>query len=142
MAASEPAKKPRRWLRWLLNAALTVIGLVVMLNLAVPVVLAGRLTHPERTPLGGKSPADVGLAYQDVRLTTSDGVSIAGWYVAGTNRAAIVMVHGLGENRSFPLPVAAMLARHGYNLLIIDMRAHGDSGGDSWSSWLAERDVL
>ena len=25
---------------------------------------------------------------------------------------------------------------------MLDMRSHGDSGGDKWSSWLAERDVL
>jgi uncharacterized protein len=44
------------------------------------------------------------------------------------------MGHGLGENRMRFLPVAEILARHGYGSLFFDWRAHGDSGGET-STW-------
>lgn len=132
----------RSWRFWLRLGAFGLLALVVIFYIARPVILADQFTHPPRAPLNGASPRDVGLGYQDVTLTTSDGIRIAAWYVPGANGAAIVLVHGIGSNRAGMLPVAAMLARHGYGLLLIDMRAHGESGGDAWSSWLSERDVL
>jgi uncharacterized protein len=52
------------------------------------------------------TPADVGLAYEDVRLQTDDGVTLAGWYLASANRAAVVLLHGAGSTRwtSSPTP--------------------------------------
>lgn len=145
MAAPEnrPAATVRRGRAyWLRLAVLFVIGLPAALYLVWPVVLANQFTRPARVPLNGISPADAGLAYQDITLTASDGVRIASWYVPSENGVAIVLVHGILGNRAGVLPVAAMLAKHGYGLLMIDMRAHGESGGDAWASWLAERDVL
>ena len=42
--------------------------------------------HPSRTIEG--TPAALGLAYEDVEVTTDDGVEIHGWLVPGTRRAA------------------------------------------------------
>lgn len=90
------------------------------------------LTHntaAQRIP-PAESPADLGLAYEDLRLTTSDGLTIAGWYVPGSNGAAVMLQHGYRSNRGEMLNEALMLHQHGYSTIAIDVRAHGASDGD------------
>ncbi len=72
---------------------------------------------------------------EDVSFTTSDGLTLRGFYVPAKNGATVVMGHGLGDNRMHMLPGVEMLARHGYGALFFDWRAHGESDGDvsTWS---------
>lgn len=59
-------------------------------------------------------------------LYTPDGQPPAGGW------PAVLMLHGLGENRSFTNAIAeAHLAPHGYVVLTVDARGHGQSGGQS-----------
>ena len=76
------------------------------------------LTTPGRNRNIGTIP-DIG--YEDVTLTTADGVTISGWYVAGTQPNAIVIVHGIHANRAYLIPQAIILAEAGYHLLLIDL---------------------
>lgn len=90
------------------------------------------LIHPARSTITAH-PDSVGLAnYEDVRLTTVDGVEIAAWYIAPPvdSGAVLIYVHGLGHNRQFMLDQAALLYQHGYGALLIDLRNHGESGGE------------
>lgn len=74
------------------------------------------------------TPADLGVAYQDVTLTTSDGIALAAWYTAPTNGIVVLIAHGHAAAR---LPeIHAMFASNGYGVLAWDARAHGASGGD------------
>ncbi|QSQ11841.1 alpha/beta hydrolase [Myxococcus landrumensis] len=87
--------------------------------------------HYPRTPPA--KPADFAQA-QDVRLFTSDGLELRGWYVPSRNRAAVVMAHGLSQTRADLLPEARILADAGYGVLLFDLRAHGESQGE-FSTW-------
>lgn len=89
------------------------------------------ITHPlnQRDPIT-ESPADDGLAYESLSLTSSDGLHLAGWYIPSTNRATVIVVHGYKGDRSGMLPQAQILAAHGYGVLLIDLRAHGQSEGE------------
>jgi fermentation-respiration switch protein FrsA (DUF1100 family) len=91
----------------------------------------------QRTPID-ESPADYGLDYEQVTLTTEDGYRLAAWYVPSRNRAAIIVQHGYKGNRAKVLYVAEMLARHGYGVMMVDLRAHGQSDGDLISFGLYE----
>ncbi len=99
------------------------------------------LLYPPRLPLT-ESPADFGLdAWEPVSLTAADGVSIAGWFVPpDEGGATLVMVHGFSANRAKMLAETAVLAQHGYGALLIDLRNHGDSGGEvttwGYDEWL------
>jgi alpha-beta hydrolase superfamily lysophospholipase len=42
----------------------------------------------------------------------------------------VILAHGRDMNRSGMLPRAAFLIRHGYNVLDLDLRDHGESGGN------------
>jgi len=88
-----------------------------------------RLTESDRAKARALLPT-----LEEVSFRTSDGLLLRGFYVPSQNGATVVMAHGLTENRMSLLPNAEMLARHGYGALIFDLRAHGESEGDT-STW-------
>lgn len=128
--------------RYVLNLAraLALACLVVAPLYAVLMVYraATFYTSPPRTR-AAITPAALGLPYQEVPLRTADGVSLAAWYVPGASRGAIVFVHGHGSNRGDMLPVARDLVRVGFHALLLDLRAHGDSGGEVSTLGVRER---
>lgn len=71
--------------------------------------------------------------YEQTRFPSRDPrITISGWYVRGRLGAsgpAVVLVHGLGDCRRSPLVLlpAGMLHRHGFSVLLLDLRDHGDS---------------
>ena len=103
----------------------TVLGMVVVAWVAAPAVAATNVPRPQIRA----TPASRGLAYESVVLVTSDGIRLAGWYVPATNGAAVVLRHGAGSTRSSVLDEAVVLARHGFGVLLVDARGHGESGG-------------
>ena len=59
-----------------------------------------------------------------------EGLKLAGWFVAGEADApVIILTHGLNGCKCSPriLTVAGMLHRNGFNVLMYDMREHGES---------------
>jgi dipeptidyl aminopeptidase/acylaminoacyl peptidase len=82
------------------------------------------------------------LAYETVTLVTEDGFHLVAWYVPSQNQAAIILQHGYKDTRAGVLPLANILARHGYGVMMVDLRAHGESDGDTIFFGLHEvRDV-
>ncbi len=77
-----------------------------------------------------QTPADIGLAYEDVRFTTRDGVTLAGWLIpaARDTRAAVVLLHGFSWHRLPWLTGFVPWLQPRYNVLQFDFRGHGDSG--------------
>ena len=72
--------------------------------------------------------------YDTVRFPSRQtGVLLAGWYVPGDPAApAVVLAHGLGSCKceAAVLIAAGMLHRHGFNVLLFDLRNHGESDRD------------
>jgi alpha-beta hydrolase superfamily lysophospholipase len=56
-------------------------------------------------------------------------LAIRGWHIPSRNRAAVILLHPMASNRLGALDHALMFARHGSGILMIDLRAHGESGG-------------
>ena len=77
-----------------------------------------------------QTPADWGLAYEDVFLQTQDGVRLHGWYIPreGADRT-LLFFHGNAGNISHRGESVAIFHRLGVNLLIIDYRGYGRSQG-------------
>lgn len=86
------------------------------------------MIHPRRIPPTGDALKNEQIPYQDIKLTTSDGVQLAAWYTPPENGAVILVAHGYGDNR--PENIYTLLARNRYGVLAWDFRAHGESGGD------------
>lgn len=137
-AAAGLARPVGRWLRVAVVAGVTVVVLLVVYLVAIP--LAATVVPPIRPD--GRTPAAVGLDYSDVVLPTDDGARLAAWYVPSTNGAAVVLLHGSGSTRATTLDHAAVLARNGYGVLILDARGHGHSTGRAMEfGWSGDGDV-
>ncbi len=127
----------RRW--WLVAVPLMLVVTYLSLWTVGQAVVAG---FPARPGLGSRTPADVGLAYRDVRFPAADGVTLAGWYLPSRTGAAVAVMHGAGSTRSAVLDHAALLARHGYGVLLFDARGHGQSAGRAMEfGWYGEPDA-
>ena len=76
------------------------------------------------------APSQVGLPYEDVRLTTDDGLSLHGWFIpAAEARGTVLFLHGNAGNISHRIDTLQMFHRLGYSTLIFDYRGYGNSGG-------------
>jgi len=121
--------------------------------------VADGLTKLDRLPLDPPATA-VAQRWEDVSFNATDGVPLKGWWFTSTvgtfgspiatgvsiDRAAVI-VHGRGRNRinsNFrPDKIAAMLLAHRYNVLLFDLRGHGESGGERYSLGQYEpRDIV
>jgi hypothetical protein len=127
-----------RGMRWINRAVAVVSAVVVAYFVVMPVVVAIVSTHKYREPIGAPPSA----AYRPVTFTASDGLKLSGWYVPSRNRAAVIVVHGGGGDRTGPRAHAALLARHGYGVLLYDSRGRGDSeGSPNQFGWDWDKDL-
>jgi len=77
-----------------------------------------------------KTPAAYRLPYEDVRITTADGLNLVSWFIPSQNGAVIIMQHGYKSTREELLNEAEMMYRHGYGSLLTTVRAHDYSDGE------------
>ena len=119
---------------------LVFIEVLFVVYLVIPGYRAYQITHPPRLAVS-VTPADMGIDYENVRFLTADGVNLAGWYIPSHNGAAIIAIHGGDGNRTHMLYHAEALAREGYGVLLFDLRAHGESGGEYFMAANASLDV-
>jgi dienelactone hydrolase len=117
-------------------------ALAVLLFVLYPMPNALYATNVPRPALGDSTPADHGLPYVDAEFVTTDGVTLSGWYVPSSNGAAVVLLHGASSTRTAVLEHAAILAEHGYGVLLYDARGHGRSGGTAMDfGWYGDLDI-
>lgn len=115
--------------------ATTLIIIIVGLFLAFAVFLyfsQGRLVFvPGRTI--EVTPDEVGLAYEDLYLTSSRGEKINAWYFPGDSLPAtaktVLFCHGNAGNMSDRLETAQFLLDLGLKVMFFDYRGYGLSDG-------------
>lgn len=93
-----------------------------------------RVVRPGRKPMeveagAPSTPSDIGLAYEDVRITTDDGYTLVGWLIpaARQTRSAVVLLHGFSWHRLPWLQYFVPWLQPEHNVLQFDFRGHGDS---------------
>ena len=71
------------------------------------------------------------MKHDEFSIETADNLTLYGqeWAPGGAIRAAVCLVHGLGEHSSRYAHVAEILAEAGYAMLAFDKRGHGRSDG-------------
>jgi len=85
-------------------------------------------THPRRN-ISGFTPSDFGSRFEAVRLTTSDGVELAGWYIPNKkSKKAVIVCHGYPMDKGNVFGMTSFLVRD-FNVLLFDFRAMGESKG-------------
>jgi alpha-beta hydrolase superfamily lysophospholipase len=77
------------------------------------------------------TPDRIGLAYQDLMLTAADGTSLHAWLLPARapRQGRVLFLHGNGENMSTHIASVYWLPDAGYDVLLLDYRGYGRSGG-------------
>jgi len=122
----------RDWRYWR-NLFLFGLGAIVLAFTVGATYLARRLAlaymHPPRASRDpADNPAQYGVPFEDVVLTTADDLELAAWYTPPHNGALILVAHGYADHRSSALHT--LFAGHDYGVLSWDSRAHGESEGE------------
>ena len=76
------------------------------------------------------TPSQIGLEFEDVRITTADRVDLHGWYVAAPAGApAVILCHGNAGNIAHRLDWLEMFCDMGFAMLLFVYRGFGRSTG-------------
>jgi alpha-beta hydrolase superfamily lysophospholipase len=117
----------KRWLRIIPFGLAIVVAFWLLSSYAVAYRFTRRL-HPMRPE---PAPAITWGTIESFRLSTLDGEELGAWYVEDRpDEPVVLLLHGHGGNRSHSLPRGEMMASLGCSVLMISLRAHGDSTGD------------
>lgn len=77
----------------------------------------------------GEPPVLAGIPGRDVSLTTTDGVSIHGWWYDRSPSPAVLLLHGNAGNISNRTPLALGLLQEGLSVFLLEYRGYGASEG-------------
>lgn len=111
-----------------LALALLAYFVVVMLACALQSKMLYLRSIPGRELAA--TPADAGLAFEEVQIETSDGLALHAWHVpAASNRATLLFFHGNAGNISHRLDSIRIFHELGLSVLILDYRGYGRSQG-------------
>jgi uncharacterized protein len=112
------------------------------------VILADGALHPARRSLTPEDASAFGHSIQplhafvqDVSIIAPDAAILRAWLVRPpqANGDAVLLLHGLSDNRLGMTGYAQLLLAHGFTVLLPDARAHGLSGGTLATYGLLER---
>ena len=87
--------------------------------------------------LGVKYPKSVNtlvpqIPYETVHLKTRDKLLIEAWHCTQESpKGTVILFHGHGSSKSKVLPEAMSFYSMGYNIFLVDFRAHGGSQGNT-----------
>lgn len=122
----------KRLLAWL-GGALIVAAVAL---LAAAWFVGGHLCAPVRRVVG---PPPASFAAETVRFRSPSGTELVGWWRAGqSGRGAVILMHGFGADRRIMLGRAGFFSGRGMGVLLFDLEAHGESGGDRVTFGLRE----
>jgi len=114
-----------------------IIFLIPILSAFAGRMLGAGVLHPAnlnpmRLPQTEEMLRRTGATKEDFSVRAPDGVELRGWKVRARtpNGDWVLLFHGVSDNRTGDLGHAELLLRHGYNVVMMDSRAHGASGGD------------
>ncbi len=114
----------------MLKLLFIVAGIYLLLVAVVYVSQAGMLYLPNLPSRNlDATPGAIGLDYEDITLTASDGVRVHGWFVPGESQRVLLYFHGNAGNISHRLYSIREWNELGLSVFIIDYRGYGQSEG-------------
>ena len=110
---------------------LRIITVSVALWLVVSWAVDYRLTRRPHPRFDEPPPSAVWGEFEPHRIKTRDGHELGAWLVRGNADApSVLLLHGNGGSRWNCLSRAEVLAGEGCTVLLVSLRAHGDSTGE------------
>lgn len=125
-----------------LRMALMILAGFVILIVLFSIVQSCMMVHPPRRP-PIFDPSDYGMSYETIAFESPDGLQLKGWLIPNNRSDSLIIVcHGHGANKGDVLFAAKFLHDSGYEILLFDFRAHGESqGGIATLGWLEPNDL-
>lgn len=141
---------------WIRRKLLIAVLSYSLISCIIALILNGFAFHPARVPVDkvhsvriADTQSEINL--QDVTVVALDGVQLKGWFAQpfDANGNAVILLHGVGDNRQGMMGFAPEFLSRGYTVLLPDSRGHGSSGGIPtygirevddvvlWYKWLA-----
>ncbi|MCE7947834.1 MAG: alpha/beta fold hydrolase [Chloroflexi bacterium CFX4] len=124
--------------------ALCLLPILALIGFYLACYLVARALIRPPLPSPPNPPSDYGLAFEAVRFPSRDGLGLSGWWIpaAQPTERTIIICHGRDGSRDRETPHAETLHTAGFNVLMFDFRAHGDSEGEQVTFGMYERDDL
>jgi pimeloyl-ACP methyl ester carboxylesterase len=137
---------------WFVFPLILIIALALLCG-GVVFGMANKLLKPPRMTDGKAtyvlqrlSPGDLDLPFEELRFEVRDAANggklkIVGWWIPPRERTGkcAVLIHGYGDAKVGAIAWAPTFHALGYGCLAIDLRAHGESGGEHTTAGYFER---
>jgi uncharacterized protein len=116
-----------------LTSVLSGLGIGTAIGLGFTAIHGSqKITRPHRS-IPDSSPDELGRPWQALSFASFDGTPLSSWLIPNeSTTAAVIVLHGFGGNKGTMLNIIEMLADE-FNVLAMDVRGHGESGG-AWTS--------
>ncbi len=115
----------------MLRRALVLLASLFLAYLGVGLLVIIWMTGPRRK-MPWATPGSVGLGYREVEIQSTDGVRLSAWWVpAEDSTRAAMLVPGWGGYKFDEHLLQTLPVYHDadYGVLLLDLRAQGESGG-------------
>jgi dipeptidyl aminopeptidase/acylaminoacyl peptidase len=141
---------PTRKRRIVLRTLLAVCIVYLALSVAAGIFIADISLKLRRLPLRHQQIFAATVHHNfhaglhDASIIAADGAVLKGWYVhpRDYNGNAVILLHGITDNREGVAGYGQLLLAHGYAVLLPDARRHGESGGELATYGLKEADDI
>jgi pimeloyl-ACP methyl ester carboxylesterase len=139
--------RPTRKSRYLI----LLVTLYLTFSAIAGVFVADGTLHPARRPLTQEEETtmrdtanQLDYTLANASITTPDKITLRAWTIhpRHTNGDAVILLHGLADNRVGMTGYAQLLLANGFTVLLPDARAHGASGGSLATYGLLERNDI
>ncbi|MBC7785314.1 MAG: alpha/beta hydrolase [Burkholderiales bacterium] len=104
---------------------------VILTSIALPWVMSAVMVYRPRVQPSETPMTLMRVSFESPTFRARDGTQIAGWYIAADEpgTTTVLLCHGLGASKAGMWMLMRTLHEAGINVLTIDLRAHGFSGG-------------
>src|ERR1700730_18079806 len=121
---AEPQGSKKRLATWIVGPSVLLCGSIYS---AVSLLTADRLTRPTNHP-SRLDPRAWDAGAQPWSARTSDQITLRGWYLPTHDRRhLLVLVHGMWSSWLEMAALGRDLHERGFDVLLFDLRGHGES---------------